>query len=98
MVMYGCITIQRCMGLYCCMAPGGRRDEACRVYGAIQLYGALYCPPCCIAAIQHGAPYGGARDETKTLAAMLATLPWPLARPLKGTERSASTYSKAPSR
>ena len=36
MVMYGCITIQRCMGymgLYGCMAPGGRRDDAWCLYG-----------------------------------------------------------------
>ena len=37
-VLYGCMLIQRCMALYGCMAPGGRRDEACLLYGAIQLY------------------------------------------------------------
>ena len=34
MVLYGCIAIQRCMGLYGCMAPGGRRDDAWPPYGA----------------------------------------------------------------
>ena len=33
-MLYGCIAIQRCMGLYGCMAPGGRRDDACPLYGA----------------------------------------------------------------
>ena len=31
-------AVWRCMALYGCMAPGGRRDEACLLYGAIQLY------------------------------------------------------------
>ena len=26
--------VWRCMALYGCMAPGGRRDEACLLYGA----------------------------------------------------------------
>ena len=30
------------MVLYGCMAPGGRRDSAWHLYGAIQLYGKLY--------------------------------------------------------
>ena len=53
MVMYGCITIQRCMGLYGCMAPGGRRDDAWGLYGAIQLYGGLYGVPAVWHYIQH---------------------------------------------
>ena len=38
MVLYSCMLIQRCMGMYGCMAPGGRRDKAWYMYGAIQLY------------------------------------------------------------
>jgi len=34
MVLYSCMLIQRCMALYGCMAPGGRRDEASHMYGA----------------------------------------------------------------
>ena len=34
MVLYSCMLIQRCMALYGCMAPGGRRDKAWRMYGA----------------------------------------------------------------
>ena len=49
--LYGAVL--GCMGLYGCMAPGGRRDEACKMYGAIQLYGGLYGVPAVWHYIQH---------------------------------------------
>ena len=48
MVLYGCMIIQCCMGLYMAVwrrAPGGRRDKVSLMYGAIQLYGGLYGVP-----------------------------------------------------
>ena len=42
MVLYSCMVCMLCMGLYGCMTPEGRRDNASLMYGAIQLYDALY--------------------------------------------------------
>ena len=64
MVLYSCMLIQRCMALYGCMAPGGRRDKAWYMYGAkyseIQRNTAeIHTADHTVSALPHGTCRGG---------------------------------------